>query len=63
MAGAIELRRDEEVIGGVTLLPLPPDEAFEMGWQLHPQRSGQGLCRRSRPGDGGVGLRAGALNR
>src|SRR5713101_2393935 len=33
---AIELRPGGRLIGGATLLPLPPDEEFEIGWQLHP---------------------------
>ncbi len=41
---AVELRRDSRVIGGATLLPLPPDEEFEMGWQLHPQVWGHGYA-------------------
>ncbi len=32
---AIELRRDGTVIGGATLLPLPPDDEYEIGWQLN----------------------------
>ncbi len=41
---AIEHRQDRRVIGGATLLPLPPDEEFEMGWQLHPQEWGHGYA-------------------
>jgi RimJ/RimL family protein N-acetyltransferase len=41
---AIERRRDGQVIGGATLLPLPPDDEFEMGWQLHPQAWGHGYA-------------------
>ncbi len=41
---AIELQQDGRVIGGATLLPLPPDEEFEMGWQLHPQAWGRGYA-------------------
>ena len=41
---AIEAREDGRVIGGATLLPLPPDEEFEMGWQLHPQAWGRGYA-------------------
>jgi RimJ/RimL family protein N-acetyltransferase len=39
---AIELREEKRVIGGATLLPLPPDEEFEIGWQLHPDAWGRG---------------------
>ena len=41
---AVELRRGGRLIGGATLLPLPPDEEFEMGWQLHPQEWGHGYA-------------------
>ena len=41
---AIELRQDGRLIGGATLLPLPPDEEFEVGWQLHPQVWGHGYA-------------------
>jgi RimJ/RimL family protein N-acetyltransferase len=41
---AVELRQDGQVIGGATLLPLPPDEEFEMGWQLHRQAWGRGYA-------------------
>ncbi len=41
---AVELRHDGRLIGGATLLPLPPDEEFEMGWQLHPQGWGHGYA-------------------
>jgi [ribosomal protein S5]-alanine N-acetyltransferase len=41
---AIEVREDGRVIGGATLLPLPPDEEFEMGWQLHPRALGRGYA-------------------
>ena len=41
---AIELRTSGLVIGGATLLPLPPDEEFEMGWQLQPGQWGHGYA-------------------
>ncbi len=39
---AIELRVDSRVIGGATLLPLPPDDEYEVGWQLSPAEWGHG---------------------
>ena len=39
---AVELREDKRLIGGATLLPLAPDEEFEIGWQLHPGAWGHG---------------------
>ncbi len=41
---AIELRDGGEVIGGATLLPLPPDDEYEMGWQLERSRWGNGYA-------------------
>jgi RimJ/RimL family protein N-acetyltransferase/predicted GNAT family acetyltransferase len=39
---AIELRADGRVIGGATLLPLLPDDEYEVGWQLSPPEWGHG---------------------
>jgi RimJ/RimL family protein N-acetyltransferase len=41
---AIELRADGSLIGGATLLPLPPDEEFEVGWQLKHDAWGRGYA-------------------
>jgi len=41
---AIERREDGALIGGATLLPLPPDDEFEIGWQLRPDAWGQGYA-------------------
>ena len=41
---AIEDLTDGRLIGGATLLPLPPDDEFEIGWQLHPDTWGQGFA-------------------
>ena len=41
---AVELHPQARVIGGATLLPLPPDDEFEIGWQLHPQEWGHGYA-------------------
>ena len=42
---AIELRDGGSVVGGVVLLPLPPDRRdLEIGWQLAPDIWGQGLA-------------------
>ncbi len=41
---AIERRQDGRLIGGANLLPLPPDEEFEVGWQLHPDAWGHGYA-------------------
>jgi RimJ/RimL family protein N-acetyltransferase len=41
---AVELRDSGQVIGGATLLPLPPDEEFEVGWQLQPRQWGHGYA-------------------
>jgi len=41
---AVELRQDGRVIGGASLLPLPPDDEFEVGWQLHRQAWGHGYA-------------------
>ena len=39
---AVERREDGQVVGGATLLPLSPDEEFEIGWALHRQAWGHG---------------------
>jgi RimJ/RimL family protein N-acetyltransferase len=41
---AVERREDGQVIGGATLLPLAPDEEYEIGWQLHPKVWGHGYA-------------------
>jgi len=41
---AIEVRQDGRVIGGATLLPLPPEDEFEIGWQLDRKEWGQGYA-------------------
>jgi RimJ/RimL family protein N-acetyltransferase len=41
---AIELRGGGRLIGGATLLPLPPDDEFEIGWQLSPDTWGHGYA-------------------
>jgi RimJ/RimL family protein N-acetyltransferase len=41
---AIELRKDGRVIGGATLLPLPPDDEYEIGWQLQRDAWGHGYA-------------------
>jgi RimJ/RimL family protein N-acetyltransferase len=41
---AIELRQDGRLIGGATLLPLPPDDEYEIGWQLRRDAWGHGYA-------------------
>ncbi len=41
---AIELGQDGRLIGGATLLPLPPDDEYEIGWQLHRDAWGNGYA-------------------
>jgi RimJ/RimL family protein N-acetyltransferase len=41
---AVERREDGRLIGGATLLPLLPDDEYEIGWQLHPDAWGHGYA-------------------
>jgi RimJ/RimL family protein N-acetyltransferase len=42
---AVTLADTGELVGGVAVLPLPPDgEDLEVGWQLAPQAWGQGIA-------------------
>jgi RimJ/RimL family protein N-acetyltransferase len=41
---AVELRDSGELVGGATLLPLPPDDEYEMGWQLERSHWGNGYA-------------------
>src|SRR5262245_32441449 len=41
---AVELRSGGSVVGGATLLPLPPDDEYEIGWQLNRASWGQGYA-------------------
>jgi RimJ/RimL family protein N-acetyltransferase len=41
---AVELRSDGGIVGGATLLPLPPDEEYEIGWQLNRSSWGNGYA-------------------
>jgi RimJ/RimL family protein N-acetyltransferase len=41
---AVELRDGGQLVGGTTLLPLPPDDEFEVGWQLRRDAWGNGYA-------------------
>jgi RimJ/RimL family protein N-acetyltransferase len=41
---AVELRTDGRLVGGATLLPLPPDDEYEIGWQLNRASWGNGYA-------------------
>jgi RimJ/RimL family protein N-acetyltransferase len=41
---AIEHREDGRMIGGATLLPLKPDDEYEIGWQLSQDAWGHGYA-------------------
>jgi RimJ/RimL family protein N-acetyltransferase len=41
---AVELRSDASLVGGATLLPLPPDDEYEIGWQLNRVSWGNGYA-------------------
>jgi RimJ/RimL family protein N-acetyltransferase len=41
---AIEIRGDGRLIGGATLLPLQPDDEYEIGWQLQRDAWGHGYA-------------------
>jgi RimJ/RimL family protein N-acetyltransferase len=43
-AGRWAIEHDGAVIGGATLLPLAPDDEYEVGWQLHPDAWGNGYA-------------------
>lgn len=43
-AGRWAIEQDGALVGGATLLPLDPDEEYEVGWQLHPKSWGNGYA-------------------
>jgi RimJ/RimL family protein N-acetyltransferase len=54
---AMEDLQEGRLIGGATLLPLPPDDEFEIGWQLHPDAWGRGYAT-----EAGLAMAAWAFN-
>ena len=43
-AGRWAIEQDGAVVGGATLLPLMPDDEYEVGWQLRPDAWGNGYA-------------------
>src|SRR5258707_2448269 len=53
---AIELSEDGRLIGGATLLPLPPHDEFAIGLQLHPHAWGHRHATQAAPAPGPVAV-------